>query len=71
MPTKTITTQPHRLDKGAFTAGTFAQAEEADRLYWAHTSRAERMAALELQRQIAYGYETAPRLQRIFEVTQR
>ena len=37
-----------------------------DRAYWHNASFEERWQAVELQRMIAYGYVTAPRLQRDF-----
>ena len=43
-----------------------------DRDYWHSLSPSERLAALELMRQIAYGYDAATtRLQRVFEVIER
>ena len=42
----------------------------SDRQYWLSKTPAERFEALELLRQIAYGYDPATeRLQRVFEVT--
>jgi hypothetical protein len=42
----------------------------SDREYWLSKTPAERFEALELLRQIAYGYDPATeRLQRVFEVT--
>jgi hypothetical protein len=43
-----------------------------DKLYWLSKTPYERLKALELMRQIIYGYDpSATRLQRVFEVTQR
>jgi hypothetical protein len=45
--------------------------ETKDRQYWMSKTPAERFEALELLRQIAYGYDPATeRLQRVLEVTQ-
>ena len=59
------------LDRTAFDVVTLAQ-EGDERDYWASRSHPERMEALELQRQIVYGYDPATtRLQRFFEVAAR
>jgi hypothetical protein len=49
---------------------TFKDAEEADRQYWHSRSSDERLLALELMRQSAYGYEysTSRRLQGVLEI---
>jgi len=58
-----------RVDRRAFEVTTLTAAEEADRDYWRSRSPDERLAALELSRQIAYGYDpTARRLSRFSEV---
>jgi hypothetical protein len=50
---------------------TFAAAEEADLQYWRSRTPDERLEALELSRQIAYGYDpTARGLSRLFEVAE-
>ena len=59
------------VDRSAFAVTNFKGAADADKAYWAKASHDERMAALEFQRQIAYGYKTAPRLQRVFEVARQ
>jgi hypothetical protein len=61
-----------RLDKTAFEVfSSFEEAEAADRAYWHSRTPAERLIAVELMRQSAYGYDPATaRLQRVFEVTQ-
>jgi hypothetical protein len=50
--------------------GSFAEADEADRQYWHSRTPDERLLALELMRQSAYGYEysTSRRLQRVLEI---
>ena len=57
-----------KLDRTAFSVTDHHGAAAADKSFWAAATRDERFAAVELQRQIAYGYKTAPRLQRFFEV---
>lgn len=60
-----------KIDKTAFRIFTsFEEADEADREYWRHASFAERLLALELMRQSAYGYSdpATPRLQRVLEI---
>ena len=42
----------------------------ADREYWHKKTPAERLEALELMRQIVYGYDPTARLQRVLEVTE-
>jgi len=48
----------------------FEEADEADREYWRNKTPQERLAALELLRQNAYGYDdpTTSRLQRVLEI---
>ena len=51
-------------------ASLFEQSDE--KLYWLSKTPYERLQALELMRQIIYGYDpSSTRLQRILEVTQR
>ena len=59
------------VNRQAFEVTSFAEAEEADREYWRSRTPDERLAALELSRQIAYGYDpTARGLSRFFEVAE-
>ncbi len=47
----------------------FEEAAEADKVYWHSKTPQERMAALELMRQLHYGYDPATeRLQRVLEI---
>ena len=47
------------------------EAERADRLYWHSKTPAERLAAAEQLRQIAYGYDAATsRIQAVAELTE-
>ncbi len=57
-----------RMDKNVVVLQ--AQEEEAgQKAYWASRTPEERLQALEMMRQIAYGYDpTTTRLQRILEV---
>lgn len=61
-----------RLDKTKFEVfSSFEEADAADRAYWHSRTPEERLLALELMRQSAYGYDPATaRLQRVFEITQ-
>jgi hypothetical protein len=58
------------LDRSAFEVGSLDE-ESAEHEYWRAKSPQERMVALELMRQIIYGYDPATtRLQRVFEVVE-
>jgi hypothetical protein len=60
-----------RVDRRAFSVTSFLEAEQADLQYWRSRSPDERLAALELSRQIAYGYDPTTRgLSRFFEVVE-
>ena len=39
--------------------------------YWLSQTPAQRLEAVELMRQVIYGYDPAKRLQRVLEITQR
>jgi hypothetical protein len=59
-----------RLDRSAFQVGSLKD-EREELEYWRAKSPEERMEALELMRQIIYGYDPATtRLQRVFEVVE-
>jgi len=60
-----------KIQKTAFTvASLFDQSDEKS--YWLSKTPYERLEALELMRQIIYGYDpSASRLQRVLEITQR
>ncbi len=51
--------QLSQMDKTAFAVLSFAEAAEKDRTYWWSKTPEERWAALELLRQIHYGYHPA------------
>lgn len=60
-----------KIDRKAFQIfSSFAEADKADRHYWQTKTPEERLEALELMRQSAYGYTdpTARRLQRVLEI---
>ena len=60
-----------RIEKSAVTAFTsFEQADDADRAHWRNASTPDRLLALELMRQSAYGYNgpATPGLQRVLEI---
>ena len=61
-----------KVDKGMLSvSSSFEEADEADKAYWHSKTPQERMAALELMRQINYGYDpTTERLQRVLEVAE-
>jgi hypothetical protein len=61
--------QAARVDRTVISFTTLKGAEKEDKRYWHTRSPAERLRAVELQRQIAYGYDPATaRLQRFLEV---
>ena len=58
------------LDRGALEVGSLKD-KANDRQYWMSKTPEERFEALELLRQIAYGYDPATaRLQRVLEVVE-
>ena len=60
-----------RVDRRAFSVTSFSDAEKEDLAYWRSRTPDERLAALELSRQITYGYDpTARGLSRFFEVAE-
>jgi hypothetical protein len=60
----------YRLDRGALEVVSMKD-PPTDRRYWMSRTPAERFEALELLRQLAYGYDPATaRLQRVFEITE-
>ena len=60
-----------KMDKTAFSVASL-NAPSDERAYWLAKSPAERLEAVEIMRQILYGYDPlTTRLQRFFEVTQR
>jgi hypothetical protein len=63
-------TEP-RLDKTRFSITALHEAGD-EKEYWLSKTPAERLEAIEIMRQIVYGYDPLiTRLQRVFEVAQR
>jgi hypothetical protein len=61
-----------RLDKSHFSVTTLDEAEEEDILYWRSKTPEERLAAMELTRQVLYGYDPdTARLHRVLEIVGR
>ena len=57
-----------RLDKTAFAVASLHE-ESDDKAYWLSRTPEERLEALELMRQVNYGYDpTTKGLQRVFEI---
>lgn len=60
-----------KMDKTAFSVGTLSD-EGDEKLYWLSKTPQERLQALELMRQIVYGYDpSTTRLQRVLAVVER
>jgi hypothetical protein len=60
-----------RMDRTVSSIGTLKEQGD-ERAYWATKTPQERIEALELLRQIHYGYDPASeRLQRVFTISQR
>ena len=56
-----------RLDRSVFRVGNLG--DEDDRAYWRSRTPEERLEALELLRQVVYGYDPATaRIERVLEV---
>jgi hypothetical protein len=67
--------QTTKLDRSVFEIDTLGSRSldnrDSDRAYWRAKTPAERMEALELMRQIVYGYDPATtRLQRVLAITE-
>ena len=60
-----------RVRRVLLIADSHDQAAQQDQAFWRSASIEDRWQAVELQRMIAYGYEVAPRVQRVLEITQR
>lgn len=59
------------VDRQAFSVVTLAEADRVDQEYWRSRTPEERLAAMELSRQISYGYDPTTRgLSRFFEVAE-
>ncbi len=64
-------TQSGRVDRGHFSLSTHVDAECEDRAWWHRATAETRWQAVEIQRMIAYAYETPPRLQRFLEIAEK
>jgi hypothetical protein len=63
--------QALRMDKTAFSVVSLGD-ESDEKAYWATQSPRARLEALELMRQVVYGYDPiADRIQRVLEVVER
>jgi hypothetical protein len=63
--------QSSKMDKTVISVMSFAEAAEDDRAYWRSKTPEERLAALELLRQIHYGYDpSTTRLQRVLTIVE-
>lgn len=59
------------LDRTAFSVGSLLEPRD-EKAYWLSKTPQERLEAVELMRQIAYGYDpSTTRLQRVLEIAQR
>jgi hypothetical protein len=59
-----------KVDRTAFSVGSLRDPPD-ERAYWWSKTPQERLEALEIMRQIAYGYDPATeRLQRVLEIAQ-
>ena len=62
---------PLRMDKTAFSVGRLSDRSD-EKEYWLARSPLERLEAVEIMRQIVYGYDpSTARLQRVLETAQR
>ena len=60
-----------KLDKTVFSLGSLTDPSD-EKQYWLSKTPYERLEAIEIMRQIIYGYDpSTTRLQRFFEVAQR
>ncbi|MBN2411007.1 hypothetical protein JXQ31_04890 [candidate division KSB1 bacterium] len=60
-----------KLDRTAFSIGELND-EGNDKNYWLSKTPQQRLLALEIMREILYGYDqSASRLQRVFEIAER
>ena len=60
------------LDRRAFSVVSLDEQDDDEKRYWRSKTPHERLEAVELTRQLLYGYDPATaRLQRILEVAQR
>lgn len=61
-----------RLDRNAFSVISLAEQAEDEKRYWRARTPHERLQAVEVTRQVFYGYDPAStRLQRVHEIAER
>jgi hypothetical protein len=61
-----------RMDKTAFSITSPSAQNEEEKRYWLAKTPYERMQAIEVMRQIIYGYDpSSTRLARVFAITER
>ena len=67
-----MTNRNQKIDRTAFSVPTFSEADEQDKAYWHSLTPQERLAVLEVMRQINYGYNPlTDRIQRTLEIVER
>ena len=63
---------PHKVDRRAFSVISLDEQQEDEVRYWRSKTPHERLEAVELTRQLLYGYNPATaRLQRVLEIVER
>ncbi len=68
----TVKKDPFKIDRSAFSVISFDEQLEDEKRYWRDKTPHERLEAVEVTRQILYGYDPATaRLQRVLEVDRR
>lgn len=61
-----------QMDKTAFSITTFSEQAEEEKQYWLSRSPSERLKAIEVLRQISYGYDpSTTRLAKVFAIIKR
>lgn len=61
-----------KIDRDHLSVTTLQHQDKEEKNYWKEKTPSERLKALEITRQIVYGYDPdTTRLQRFFEVTER
>jgi hypothetical protein len=59
----------HRIDKTSFSTTSLLD-DSTDKHYWFSKTPLERLEAVELMRQINYGYDPSSRLQRVLTIAE-
>lgn len=68
----TVKKDRFKIDRTAFSVISIDEQREDDKRYWRSKTPHERLEAVEITRQILYGYDPATaRLQRVLEVARR